>query len=97
MAAKKLPTQFPAILIKTFGSFQEAYQTIRDMLRSVERLRHTIAEAVNEHADRLDPVEDSGAPSTAPSKKGLHYINTSNGDVYYSVGTSNSSDWKKLT
>ncbi len=36
----------------------------------------------------------SGAPSSAPTKVGQHYIDTLNGLTYVSAGTSSTSDWK---
>ena len=40
--------------------------------------------------------DDSGAPSSTPTKVGNIYIDTSGGKVYISTGTTNSTDWKIL-
>ena len=41
-------------------------------------------------------VNKTSAPSSTPSKVGIIHINTTNGNVYLSVGTSSSSDWKQI-
>lgn len=66
MAAKKLPQQFPAMVIKPFADIVDAYKKVRDFARIIEELRRQQIEVVNDHADlidtndtRLDSLEDN--------------------------------------
>jgi hypothetical protein len=97
MAALRFPLEWPPFVLKRFSDLQEAYQKVRDVLRSIEDLRTRLTETINDHADRLTPLTGSGAPGSTPSDTGLHYLDTAAGDMYISVGTSSSSDWKKIT
>lgn len=40
--------------------------------------------------------EGTSDPASAPSATKLFYLNTTSGDLFYSVGTSSAADWKKL-
>lgn len=53
MAARKLPTQFPAIVTREIKDLDEANRTIQMLTRTVEELRRQLIVVVNDHADRI--------------------------------------------
>lgn len=95
--AKTVSLSFPQMVVRRFNDLTQANQVFRDFARIVEKLRKFQSDAINDHATIITPIVDAGAPGITPSNIGMHYINSSNGDVYYSIGTSSSADWKKLT
>lgn len=97
MPAKRFPTKSPSLTIKDFTDIRGAYQKLRDLVRSLEDFRKTVLISTNDHADRIDPTSGSGAPGTTPSDVGLLYLDTTAEDMYISVGTVDSADWKKIT
>jgi hypothetical protein len=97
MPANRFPVTWPPFRISEFKNFMEAYQRLRDFVRSINDLRVRIVIVCNDHADRLTPTEDAGAPASTPDDKLLFYINSSNGDIYVSTGTASAADWKKIS
>lgn len=97
MTAKKLPIEWPVFNLRKFSTFEKAYISIRDVLREVANLRQRITEATNDHADFLTATQAAGVPSSTPTDVGLLYLNTTAKDMYMSVGTASSADWKKIT
>lgn len=45
-------------------------------------------------ADKQHIFKGSGAPVTTPAETGHHYVDTTNGVAYISVGTTSSADWQ---
>ena len=43
-----------------------------------------------------ETLTGAGSPSSTPSNIGDHYIDTTNDRVYVALGTSASTDWKKV-
>ena len=97
MTAKQLGTSFPPIVLRKFEDFTEAYRAVAAISRILIQLRRQMTSAVNDHGSRLTPTEGAGAPSSTPTDVGLHYLDTSAKDMYISVGTASSADWKKIT
>ncbi len=97
MAAKKPPDSFPTFSVRRFTDLTEAYNLIKNLFRSVEDLRGEYEDAIVDHADRLDALTGSGAPGTTPTDTNLYYLDTAAKDMYVSVGTASSADWKKIT
>lgn len=97
MAAKQFPKTWPPLTVRVFKDIEQAYKLIRALVRSLEDLRKKILEVGNDHAARLDPTQAAGAPSSTPTDVGLRYLDTSAKDMYISVGTASSADWKKTT
>ena len=97
MAAKKPPASYPAFVIRGFESLEEAYSVIKNLVRSIEDFRREFEDAIIDHADRLDAETGSGAPATTPTDTNLNYLDTAAKDMYVSVGTASSADWKKIT
>ena len=97
MAAKQFPVPWPPLIAREFEDFKKAYTVLRDLIRSLDDLRKKITEVVNDHADRLDPGTGSAAPTSTPTDVGLLFLNTTAKDMYISVGTASSADWKKIT
>ena len=97
MAAKRLPVEWPALNIREFTDIGGAYETLKNMIREISNLRIRLVSVNNDHADRLTPASGSGAPGSTPSDVLLFYLDTASGDMYVSVGTASSADWKKIT
>lgn len=97
MAAKKLPIEWPVLNLREFTSLEKAYSSVRDVFREVTNLRVVLTKTVNDHADRLTPATGAVAPSSTPTDVGLMYLDTVAKDMYVSVGTASSADWKKTT
>ena len=97
MAAKKPPHSYPTFVIRRFEKLEEAYSVLRNLVRSIEDLRGEYEDAIVDHADRLDAQTGSGAPGTTPTDTNLYYLDTAAKDMYVSVGTASSADWKKIT
>lgn len=45
----------------------------------------------------LHELSGAGAPSTTPTAINQHYTNTTNGDIYFSKGTTSAADWVLMT
>lgn len=97
MAVNRFPQEWPSFLVKRFKSIDKAYDTIRDLVINLDQFKTRSILTINDHADRLTPTEGSGAPSSTPSDILLFYLDTSAKDMYVSVGTASSADWKKVT
>lgn len=97
MAVHRFPTDWPNFNIKTFKDLTGVYNQLKDFVRAIEEFRARIIKVGNDHADRLTPTSASGVPSSTPSDINLFYLDTSAKDMYISVGTSSSADWKKIT
>jgi len=97
MAAKRFPIEWPPLAIREFDSIKLAYRALRDIVRSLDDLRKKIVEVGNDHATILDPQTGTTAPTTTPTATGLLFLNTVAKDMYMSVGTASSADWKKIT
>ena len=97
MAASRFPEEWPTFIFRSFESIPDAYRKCRDFAKSIEDFRTRVAITNNDHADRLTPTEDTGVPSTTPTDILLFYLDTSTKDLYVSVGTASSADWKKIT
>ncbi|KKL91980.1 hypothetical protein LCGC14_1889260 [marine sediment metagenome] len=97
MAAKKLSTEFPQFVLRGVTSFVEVYNRLRGLIAAFNDLRNQMISSVNDHGDRLTATTGAGAPATTPADTLLYYLDTSAKDMYVSVGTSSSADWKKVT
>ena len=99
MAAKKLGFQYPQFVIKAVADEHTiaAFKAINELVNLVRSFRTRAGEVVDDHATRLTPSTGSGAPGTTPSDTLLWYLDTSAKDMYVSVGTASSADWKKVT
>lgn len=97
MAAKKPPESYPTFIIKRFEDLKNAYSQLRNLVRSLEDFRGEVEDMVIDHADRLDAETGGGAPSSTPTDTNLNYLDTAAKDMYVSVGTASSADWKKIT
>ena len=97
VATKKLPQSYPPFLVRRFNDFEAVYNTIRDLFRSVEVYRREVEDMAIDHADRLDALTGSGVPTSTPTDTNLSYLDTVAKDMYVSVGTASSADWKKTT
>ena len=97
MAANKLPETWPSFNLKVFESLKDSYTKVRDFIRALEDFRKRLTIVTNDHATRLTPTTGSGAPSSTPTDVLLFYLDTTNEDMYVSVGTVDSADWKKIT
>lgn len=97
MGAKVLSTDFPTIVLRKFDNIADAYNRVRDLGRVIDILRRQIISAINNHATYVTPTEAAGVPSSTPTDTGLLYLDTSAKDMYISVGTASSADWKKIT
>lgn len=51
---------------------------------------------VTDQKTRAVASSGAGVPTTTPSNKGDIYIDTTNLKMYIAMGTSSSSDWKKV-
>ena len=97
MGAKVISSDFPLIVLRKFTSIEDAYNRVRDLGRNIDTMRRQLVLALNDHASYVTPTEGAGAPSSTPSDTGLLYLDTSAKDMYMSVGTASSADWKKIT
>lgn len=57
MAARKLPTQFPAIVTREVKDLDEANRNIQTLVRAIEELRRQFIVAINDHATIIDDHE----------------------------------------
>lgn len=97
MAAKQFPKSWPPLAIKEFKDIKRSYLVLRDLIRSLDDLRRKIVEVGNDHATRLDAEIGTAAPTSTPTDTALLFLNTTAKDMYISVGTASSADWKKIT
>ena len=97
MVAKQFPKTWPPLVLREFKDIKQAYTAIRDLVRSLDNLRKRVLEVVNDHADRLDPETGIVAPTSTPTDTALLFLDTVAKDMYISVGTASSADWKKIT
>ncbi len=97
MAVKKLTYGFPALISRALDTPDEVASYIRTLITGLQELHKRVVEVMNSNATVLTPIEAAGAPASAPPAKGMHYINTSTGAVYYAIDTSGSGDWKLIT
>lgn len=97
MAAPKLSSRFPTLVLNKFEDIEDAFRNTRDVLDPINRWMRNTIRTVNNHADRLTPATSTGVPTSTPTDLQLIHINTATGDAYISVGTSSSADWKKIT
>lgn len=97
MGAKVISSDFPTIILRKFTDIAGAYNRVRDLGRVIDTLRRQLTSAINNHAVYVTPTEAAGVPSSTPSDTGLLYLDTSAKDMYMSVGTASSADWKKIT
>lgn len=97
MVAKQFPKTWPPLIIREYKNFKRSYEVLGNLVRGLDDLRKKIAEVGNDHADRLDPQTGSAAPTSTPTDVGLLFLNTTAKDMYISVGTTSSADWKKIT
>ena len=97
MAAKKLSTEFPQFVLRRIASFKDVYDRLRGLVGAFNDLRNQMISANNDHGDRLTATTGVGAPATTPTDTLLFYLDTSAKDMYVSVGTASSADWKKVT
>ena len=97
MSILKLTHEFPPLNIRSKETLESLVNSLRSFVNTLKTLHSRIAIVVNSNADIITPIETSGAPATAPPAKGMHYIDTATDDVYISVDTSGSGDWKKIT
>lgn len=97
MAAKKPPHSYPTFVIRRFNELIDAYNVLKNLVRSIEDFRGEYEDVAIDHADRLDALTGSGAPGTTPTDTNLNYLDTAAKDMYVSVGTASSADWKKIT
>ena len=97
MAAKKLSAEFPQFVLRKVDSFAEVYSRLRGLIAALSDLRNQMISSINDHGDRLTATTGSGAPATTPTDTLLYYLDTTAKDMYVSVGTSSSADWKKVT
>lgn len=97
MAARKISTEFPQFVLRGMTSFTDVYNRLRGLIGAFNDLRNQMISSVNEHGDRLTAITGSGAPATTPEDTLLYYLDTAAKDMYVSVGTSSSADWKKTT
>lgn len=97
MSVLKLTHEFPPLNVRAKRDVIALVDSLRSFVNTLKRLHTRIAIVVNANADVVIPVEAAGAPSTTPAAKGMHYINTSTGAVYYSIDTTGSGDWKLIT
>lgn len=96
MAVLKLTYEFPPLHIRAKTDTEGLIVSLRSFLNNLRTLHIRIGVVVNNNADVIIPEEGSGAPSSTPTHKGMHYIDTDINKIYYSVGTSSSSDWIAL-
>ena len=97
MAAKKLSTDFPPIILRSFDNFEDVFQRLKGLVRTIVELKRQIISAVNDHGTRLIPLTGTVAPTSTPTDTQLFYLDTVAKDMYVSVGTASSADWKKVT
>lgn len=97
MAAKKLPESYPTFIIKRFKELIDVYSGLKDLVRAIEDFRREVEDVAIDHKERLDALTGSGAPGITPTDTNLSYLDTGAKEMYISVGTSSSADWKKIT
>ncbi len=97
MAAKQPTHSFPTFVIRNVKDFEEANSLLKNLVRSIEDFRGEVEDVGVDHATRLDALTGSGAPGTTPTDTNLYYLDTAAKDMYVSVGTASSADWKKIT
>lgn len=97
MAASKLSSTSPTLVLKRFEDVNNAFRNVRDVLQLIESWINRAIKVVNDHGTRLTPLTSSGAPATTPTDVGLYNLDTAVKDMYISVGTASSADWKKIT
>ena len=97
MAAKKLSTDFPPIVLRAFETFEGGYRQVRDLGRVINTLRRSLVSAINDHESYLTPETGTVAPTSTPDDVNKYYLDTIAKDMYVSVGTASSADWKKIT
>ena len=97
MAAKQFPKTWPPLVIREFKDIEQAYKVLRDLVRSLDDLRRKVLEVGNDHATRLDAQTGTVAPTSTPTDTALLFLDTVAKDMYISVGTASSADWKKIT
>ena len=97
MAAKQFPKSWPPLVIREFEDIKQAYRVLRDLVRSLDDLRRKVLEVGNDHATRLDAQTGTVAPTSTPTDTALFFLDTVAKDMYISVGTASSADWKKIT
>lgn len=93
MAAKKLPQQFPAIVIRPFQTFEGAFKKLTDLTRAIESLKRQLIEIINNHATLIDANQPITAdttvnrPSLAASDAGFSMFDTTLGQPIWWDGT----------
>jgi len=97
MALRRLPYNWPVIVLRLVNSFGELQSLLKQWARSEEQFRREVSTVINNNNDLLEASTGSGAPASTPSQLGLHYVDTSAKEAYISVGTASSADWKQIT
>ena len=97
MAAKQPPETYPTFILRRFRDLTDAYSEIRNLVRSLENHRKEIEDVAEDHGTRLTPLTSSGTPTSTPTDTQLFNLDTVAKDMYVSVGTASSADWKKIT
>jgi len=87
---------YVTISVRGVGGTTEQTHVIGEVVRN-----NVTSETIQEISDAIAslgaPATGSGAPSTTPTVDGALYIDTTNKNVYISVGTSSSADWKLIS
>ncbi len=96
MAAKKLGFTF-TFTVREVEDIEGVNVEINNLIDNLQLFKVRIASVLDDHGDRLTPLSGSGAPGSTPTDVQLFYLDTSAKDMYVSVGTASSSDWKKIT
>lgn len=97
MAARKLSTDFPPIVLKGFNNFEQIKARLISVVRAIQDLKRQTVSAINDHGTRLIPLTGTVAPTSTPTDTQLFYLDTVAKDMYVSVGTASSADWKKIS
>ncbi len=99
MQVKRMPAAWPSFT--PLGTTDETVEGIKGVLEglytTLRDYRTSIKRTLDDMAVHNDVTEGTTAPSSTPSRVGLLFLNTTAKDMYISVGTASSADWKKIT
>lgn len=90
MAAKRIPSQYPAFVVRAVKSFDDVDKVIRDITAGIEAFRIRLSDIIGDHADLLDgpqmPVK-TDASRGAAGTAGLVIFNSDDGQLNIDDGT----------
>ena len=90
MAAKKLPSQFPALVARRFDDIAGGNNSLTDMARSLEEMRKLLIITINDHAVILNSLQlpvKTDATRGAAGTAGILIFNSDDGRLNIDDGT----------